>query len=387
MIEIRRTEIASPPDLARRFVHVRALPWGERPLAYELVIPKEFEAATDLALRTPAPGEFMKIGTFRGPAAFGANATIDVAATRLGREVSLADFFEWLRERYGLEVSSVDAIEYGDREAVDALASWTPAEGGRRISRFVLFRHNDRLVRVSGTAPAEAYEPLAEPFAVALSTFKFLEREPSPFTEPFEWTSSRGAMPLGFRRPAVWRAVERTDVPWGRQVIELTRFGSGAAEAYLRVAAIDRDLWGEDLEALARNTAQELRTVGFEPRALIQRLKPKSPGFPFEPDAVEHVYEGRAFGGPCSVRIACLESPRALYSVGVVAPTRTADAFAWMGAKRAFEVVLLSLNRPGEEILRPPGLARIASAPPAAAPGRRGGGAPAEERRGAGEEE
>jgi hypothetical protein len=371
MIEIHRTELAGPPNLAERFVHVRALPWGDAQLAYELLVPKEFDGETELAPRETEPGEFQKIGTFRAPVALDSNDTIDVAITRVGRDVSLADFFEYLQERHGLQVLGLDALEYGDREAVDALTSWTPSGGRARISRFVLFRHFEMIARVSGTALADRYEPLAEPFAVTLSTFKFLVRKPAAFTEPFEWLSSEGSIPLGFRRPAAWRAVERKDVPWGRQVIEVMRAGSGCAEALLRAVAVDRDLAGEaDLEALAREAAQELRSAGFEPRALVQRFKPKPMGGPFDEESVQHVYEGRAFGEPCEVRIVCLRSSRALYSVGLIAPAKEVDRFAWMGAKRAFEVALMSLNRPDEDLLKPPGLTKMHNAEQAQQPPR-----------------
>lgn len=360
MIEIHRRELASPPDLARRFDHVRALPSSDPALAYELLLPKEFDPVADLAPREAPPGEFVKIGVFRGPTRHDTNDTVDVSVARLLHDVSLADFFEYLRERHGLEVISLDALEYGDREAVDALTRWTPRDGRPRISRLVLFRHGERIARVSGTALGEHYEPLAEPFAVSLSTFTFLQKKPDAFTEPFAWWSSQGALPLGFRRPVSWKAVERKDVPWGHQVLELTLVGAGSAEAILRAQAVDRDLAAEgDLETLAREAARDLRAAGFEARALVQRFKPRSPGAPFEPETVEHVYEGRAFGDEAEARIICLKSSRALYALGLIAPARARDRLGWMGAKRALEVALMSLNRPEEDILKPPGLTKM----------------------------
>ena len=366
-VEIHRSELAGPPDLAARFVHVRALPWTEMPLAYELLIPKEFEAATDLAPRPEArPGDFVKIGTFKGPLRADSNDTIDVSVTSVGRDVSLADFFDYLREIHGLEVIGLDPLEYGDREAVDALTRWSPRDGRPRISRFVIFRHGDRIARVSGTALGERYEPLAEPFAVTLSTFKFLVRSPDAFTEPFEWLTSQGALPLGFRRPLSWRAIERRDVPWGRQVLELTLIHSGAAESVLRAQAIDRDLAGAeaDLEECAREAAEDLRTAGFEPKALVQRFRARSPGAPFEDDTAEHVYDGRAFGEDAEGRVICLRTQRAIYSLGLIGPARSRDRLGWMGAKRALEVALMSLNRPDENLLRPPGLLKMKEAEP-----------------------
>lgn len=357
MIEIHRTELAGPPDLAARFVHVRGLPWGEGRLAYELLVPKEFEPVLDLEPREAPRAEFVKIGVFRGPLAADTNDSIEVSVTRVGCDVSLADFFDLLREQHGLEVIGLDPLEYGDREAVDALTRWTPREGRPRVSRFVLFRQGEWIARVAGTALGDRYEPLAEPFAVSLSTFKFLERGPAPFTEPFEWLASRGAIPLGFRRPLSWKAVERTDVPWGRQVIDMTAAGEGAAEAFLRVKAIDRDVANDlDLEALARETTEELRGAGFEPRALIQRFQPKPPGAPFEQETLELVFEGRAFGLAAEARAVCLRTGRALYAVGAIGPARTEDRLGWMGTKRVLEVALMSLNRPDEDLLRPPGL-------------------------------
>jgi hypothetical protein len=365
MVEIHRTELAGPPDLAARFVHVRGLPWGDGKLAFELLVPKEFEAVTELEPRTTRPAEFLKIGSFRGPIFADSHDTIDVAVTRLPHDVSLADFFDFLREQHGLEVIGLDPLEYGDREAVDALTRWCPPAGRPRISRFVLFRNGAYIARVSGTALGERYEPLAEPFAVTLSTFKFLDRRPDAFTEPFEWLASRGAIPLGFRRPLSWRAAERTDVPWGRQVIELTAIGQGAVEAYLRVKALDRDVVPDiDLESLARETAEELRGAGFEAKALVQRFKPRPPGGLFEQETLELVFEGRAFGAAAEARAVCLRTSRAFYAVGAISPAKEADRIAWMGARRVLEVVLMSLNRPEENILKPPGLLSMKPAEP-----------------------
>jgi hypothetical protein len=371
MIEIQRTELAGPPDLAARFVHVRALPWRDARLAYELLIPKEFEAAVDLTPRETPPAEFLRIGSFQGPLAADSRDSIDIAVTRLGRDVSLADFFDFLREQHGLEVIGLDPLEYGDREAVDALTRWTPRDGLPRISRFVIFRNSEWIARVAGTAVGDRYEPLAEPFAVTLSTFKFLERRPDAFTEPFEWTASRGAIPLGFRRPASWRATERADVPWGREVIDLAP-ASGDPEALLRMKAIDRDVAADvDLEALAKETTDELRGAGFSGATLVQRFKPKPPGGPFEAETLELVFGGRAFGAAAEGRVVCLRTGRALYAVGVIAPAKEANRLGWMGVKRVLEVAIMSLNRPDEDLLRPPGLLPMRPAeppPPADAP-------------------
>ena len=248
---------------------------------------------------------------------------------------------------------------------LDALVRWSLAGDGPRVSRFVLLRHGDAVARVSGTAHATRYAALADAFAVAISTFKFAAPRPVSFLEPYDWASSIGAIPLGFRRPLSWRFEERGDTPWGRQQLDLRLVEGGGPVACLRARSIDRDVAGDlDLEALAAETLDELRALGFASSALRNRLAPPSPGDPFEEKTHGLVFEGRAFGRPAEARVICLRSHRALYALAAILPARDTDRLAWMGAKRVLEVAYQTLNRPDDDVLAPPGGRRPKQAAP-----------------------
>ncbi|HVY60942.1 MAG TPA: hypothetical protein VHF22_04780 [Planctomycetota bacterium] len=371
-IEVARAALAGPPELAARFEHARVRPWSDPALAFEALVPKEFAAVVDLERREPPPGEWLKIGSFRAPT----GDSLDVTVARPGRDVGLADFFAALAERFSLEVVDVSPLDFGGREAVDALVRWSVGGDGPRVSRLVLFRHGERVARVSGTAHAGRYGGLADAFAASISTFRFLEPQPSFFCEPYEWSSSIGAIPLGFRRPSAWRFEERGDTPWGRQQLDLRLVVEGGPVAWIRARSIDRDVAPEglDVERLGVETLDDLRAIGFQSAALRQRVAPATPGDPFDEKTFGVIHDGRAFGRGAEARILCLATHRALYSIAAVLPARDADRLAWMGAKRALDVLYQTLNRPDDDVLAAPGARRPRPAPPdvpePAAPGR-----------------
>jgi hypothetical protein len=364
-IEVERASLAGPPELAARFDRVRARPWRDDALAFEALVPKDLAALRDLERREPPPGDLLRIGSFRGAA----GESLDVAVARPGRDVGLADFFASLAERFSLEVVDIAPLDFGGREAVDALARWTLPGEGPRVSRIVLFRNGDAVVRLTGTAPAPRYGALAESFAVALSTFRFLAPRPCFFLEPYDWAASIGAIPLGFRRPLAWKLDERRDAPWGRQIIDLRLVEAGSVAASIRAKSVDRDTAGDlDLEGLATETLDDLRALGFATAALRQRLAPPSPGAPFDARTFGLVHDGRADGKAAEARVICLRSDRALYAIAAVLPSREKERLAWMGAKRALDVLYQTLNRPEDEVLFPPALRRAAAPEPAAPP-------------------
>jgi hypothetical protein len=363
-LESIRAPLPEGEPLAERYDRVRARPADDRALAFRMLVPKELLAVAE-AERPPdrAPGDWLTIGAFRSEE----GDAVEVAVMPLAREVSLADVVAWDIERFGLDARSVEALDFGGREAVDALSlrpagTEGAAEGAGRLERAVLFRREGALVRLAASARAGRYAALAEPFAWSLSSFSFDEERPVAFLEPFVWTETDGALPLGFRRPAAWRCEERKDAPWGRQVLDLRRIEGGAVTDLLRAIALDRDTAPTlTLGAFAAEAHQGLRPEGLEPGPLRQRTAPPSPGAPFRAATAGTVHEGRAFGSPCEVRVACLETSRALYALAAVYASKATDRIAWMAGKRAFEVAYQSLLHPEEWILTPEGARRAAA--------------------------
>src|SRR5207244_2283339 len=90
------------------------------------------------------------------------------------------------------------------------------------------------------------------------------------------------------------------------------------------------------------------------------KLTPPSPGHPFRPRAVGVVHEGRAFGVAAEARVAAIETDRAMYALGLIAPGKDVDRLGWMAAKRALEVAWWTLNRPEEGVMATPGMRREA---------------------------
>jgi hypothetical protein len=365
-----RRAIEAPPEIAGRFFHVRATPPAEDALAHELLVPKTFAPVSQLARGPAGPLEFTKISSFRGPDQD--PAALDVGVARPGRDVSLADFLGSVVERYALEVISADPLDFGGREAVDALVRFLPVDQAMRTSRFLLFRHGSVLARVSATAPSDRYADHADDFAVALSTFRFVAPAHGEFLEPFRWSDSSGAIPLGLRHAEAWKLHERRDCPWGRQEIELRLADRSGAEGLIRIRAIDRDVARDlTLDKLVDDLEDDFPAAGFTGAVLRKRATPASPGAPFRAKAALRTFEGRAFGQPAEVRLMALESERALYGIVAIHAARAADPLAWMAGKRAAEVAFQTLNRPAEEILHPgapkPSPAAPTSAPPSAA--------------------
>ncbi len=374
-VAIEPRELERPPELVGRFYHVTAVPSrGAGALAYELCVPVDLAPVPGIDDEAPvAPGELAPIGSYAAPD--GSGEALEAAVAFPGRDVHLFDFLDWRREREGFEVVEADPLELADRR--EAGAAIVRFESPARVSRFLLFRWREAIARVAATATAASYNRRADDFAVALSTFRFLaagaeetSARARAFLEPFERVRSGGAKPLDFLAPASWTALERRDARWGRQVVDLAYPGDGArAEtAFLRVQAIDRDLphVPGDVEGLAEAALAEVRDVaGFKVgRELGRSSQPASDlaAAGFEASNVTLEVEGARAGTPAEARVSVGRTGRAAYCVAGCWPVRAKDPIAWMAARRASDLVLLSLNRELPEVEGPPPSAVAAGA-------------------------
>jgi len=372
-IEVMRRPLPAGDPLAGRFDLVRARPSDAHGDAYALVAPVDL-AAEGLVERSPdrAPGDLAVIGALRSRE----GDAVECALAALGRDVSLADFVAWDIERRGLVPESLDALDLDGREAVDALGRAPATEGngrsggaGPRIERHIYFRRGDAVARISASAAAARWGARAQDLAIAVASLRFDDPRRVAFLEPYVWSASAGAIPLGFRRPASWRCEERADAPWGREVLDLRRIADGAVTDALRVIAVDRDTSQQmPLAALAAEALAGMKELGLEPGPLRRRSTPAAPDAIFKPGALALVHDGRAFGGKVEARVHCLETAGALYALAAIVPARDPDRLAWMCGKRVLDVALQTLLRPEEEILTPEAARRAAGAAGGEAP-------------------
>jgi hypothetical protein len=349
MLRIVRKPLPVGAPAAEEFDSVRVVPFSDRSLAYAMLVPKSFEALTDVPRRNLTRSERQLVGRFaRGSCA------ITVHVLGLDREVSLLDLVKYEQQRGGLTLRAADATAYEGHEAIDGLATREVEGKGTELLRLVLVRLGGRLFELSARAPLEEHNDLADAFATSLGSFRLKEPGTEPLLEPFDFVASTGAIPLGFRVARSWKVREHRDAPYGRQVLDAMLIERGDMKACLRVEAFDTDAYAPvSLDKIGREVTRELAGLGFQIGSLRTRSKSMLPGGIFGAHARSEVYQGRAFGAEAEARVSTEITPRVVHAVTCVTPRRSDDPFVFMIGRRAQEIAILTLNKPDVDFLVP----------------------------------
>ncbi len=364
MIEITVSALDSPPELATRFAHVHAVPFGDPRLAFEVLLPDGTRAETELEPHPTEPHEPLRIASFVLPTD---GARFDVALYRPGCELSLVDFLQYLCDRLGLVIESAQPVAYGEREGIDALVRIGEGERATLV-RMCMFRHGDAIARLGARAPLPAWNRVADDLAVSLSTCRFLEPNASPFLEPFAYRRASGTLPLGALFPERWRAREPGGLGWGRLALELRWIERNDTRALVRLDAIERSaLEDARLPAVARLGEQTLWEAGMSAPVLTAHAPSRLLTGPKEAHAESFELHARAFGAEAYALLSAIERGDTVYSVASLGPAKTHDPIGWMALRRVHEIAVLSLNDPQARFsLDPEGEAKPDARAPAA---------------------
>ncbi|KHD11471.1 hypothetical protein PN36_29130 [Candidatus Thiomargarita nelsonii] len=330
-----------PPDvLESSFFKVQDKPYGNPELAYSLLVPKDWNVDSSLKAKTNQLGrERLKpLAIFAAPD--GSHSFIQLHAIGLPREISAA---HWLRHYAATTDRTIVELEELSVLFADSLMTFK-IEDHTFVGRAAVRIDGDRLFMVFGFAIEAAYQALAETFGLAISSFKLLSPSSRTSIEPHRRHNLADI--VQFDCPASWKHKVPENPPIGKQAIDFYHFDdNNAFQGLIRVKAVSKTVVNQSEEVI-KNTVEE-----YADSNLILRDKLHS--------SPVGSYSARFSNGfliiyGCTIEgneenqqelwICAFEDEKHYIVTSLLTPSRRQIFYTWAFNKRAYEIVLESIQ-------------------------------------------
>ncbi|MGC4121443.1 MAG: hypothetical protein QM765_44085 [Myxococcales bacterium] len=333
--------LPTPDEIAPGFVAYTATPLGRKPLEFKVLVPREWKEQPlqlDAATLIFDDAHFVPLARFAAPSASGektaAPAFLEVSYLRLYREVDLGDFVDvYLREQ-DVQVLSSTPARFNDEPVVDVVAT----EGGRRVR--LAFRKAGPLVfLVAGSAAQAEYPRHASAIGASLVSFAHLAEPKEELAEkvrPYDLGPGSG---LKIRKPDSWLAAPVTGAPEGCGGVDVTLKEDQAVRAIVRLRWADKlKAKPEVADGLSEATWREFLVAGVHDVDFLGngRMPGSSKS---SSNGTVGLWRGTVGGHQVLMRAATYESPRAVYAVTLLGPSREESPELWAAGARFFAMV------------------------------------------------
>lgn len=253
---------------------------------------------------------------------------LTISATQIPFEVDLGDWLRLGSQAAGYEILEIESGTGGRGQTAHAAAT----AGGHALRMFAA-NNGPAVVRLTATMPVNASEDVREVVGAIASSFEFAQPSGSATLEPVvKYVEPSGLFSVGY--PASWTACPVEAVP-GISALNLRLLDEAGEAAHIHCEA--NTLHSAD-DAGAHELLNTLLEDSSAAGVAIGSLQPGKDG------RLEGEYESDGASGPCLV--ALRPAGKTWLAVAALFPAQESDAWLWLRARRAFDIVASTLDTP-----------------------------------------
>ncbi|HWR52209.1 MAG TPA: hypothetical protein VN428_13950 [Bryobacteraceae bacterium] len=256
------------------------------------------------------------------------DALMTISATQIPFEVELGDWLRLRSKAAGYDILEVESGASRQGQTVHAAAI-----AGRNGLRMFAANNGSVVVLLTATMPANASEHVREVIGAVASSFEFAQPSGSATLEPVvKYADPSGLFSVAY--PASWTACPVEALP-GVSALNLRLLDEAGEAAHIHCEANTLHSRGDTgvrkvLEALLEDASAAGVTISSLDTGKDGRL--------------EGEYEADGVSGPCLV--ALRPAGKTWLAVMALFPAQESDAWLWLRARRAFDIVASTLDTP-----------------------------------------
>lgn len=329
------------PQRKALFFRVNDIPFGNRSLAFSVMLPKTWGVDSSLKVANGelTPAALKPLAIFRGMSGDEAYAYLQIQAMLLTREISAAS---WLQAWALSEGYTVRETRELSPLFVDALLEFFIDETPFTMRAAVKLDGN-RLFLVKAFVPSVAYAAMEQTFGLMVASFELAQPGPTPHIESRAHLHLAGRLRL--QHPMSWRPRVLTDLPDGRAAVDLYQIDDAdALQGLLRIKLAEKRVVPSSSTMLASAQA-ELAEADVTLEEEIHNGPIESPVELYKSGQLV-IYLASINGSPTpqEVWIYLFETSTHFVAMTLLTPSREAQYYPWAINKRAFELVLDSIK-------------------------------------------
>ncbi len=331
-------DISDNKKLAETHNLIQATPFGEKKLAYSLLLPKNWLITKDMGVQKMEVGHPTIIGSYV-EAAKPDTAQITVMFTPVPFEISLMDWARYLGESYKTKLTMIREKKIGRRMGVEAGGTYKQEYAGEAeaVIRFACFVDGPGIYIISAMAPKSRYKEFARDFALAVGSLDIQ----TPFgNNTLENLSESTVKEPDFKLayPASWIARPLQGRIKGKSALDLLQAEGEALLGYVRVKAIDPKIVGD---------AQDKELVDIATQEMQDANVIVSGGWHSEQDSslreftgfkAAYYADGLLQESKVELRFCILRRGGFVFVITALSKCKADDMVAWLRTRRMYEM-------------------------------------------------